>query len=78
MAITEKTTINLTLGKIIALISTIVLIGYTIGGFQSSLTKTAAASELHEQQIKANTKDITDMKILLSRITTLLEKQNKP
>jgi predicted PurR-regulated permease PerM len=68
--LTEKSTINLSLAKLITICVAIFVFALTSGKILEDFNKTASATE-------QNTKDVTDLKIINSKITQILENQQQ-
>jgi hypothetical protein len=71
--LTDNTKITLTINKFIAVIIALAITGFTAGITRYDITKNAEALEKQEIQLNKNKEEIIDVKITLSRITTVLE-----
>jgi hypothetical protein len=68
--INDKTIVNLTFTKLIALIIFVVISAFSVGMFYKDFTKVAEASQ-------KNTLDIVDIKILDSKLVAIIQKLEK-
>jgi hypothetical protein len=71
--LTDTTKITLTINKFIAVIIALTIAGFTTGMIKYDVTKNAEALEKQEIQLNKNKEELVDVKITLSRITTILE-----